>query len=32
MANWIGHILHMSCLLRHIIEERVERRIKVTGR
>jgi hypothetical protein len=27
-ANWIGHILHRNCLLKHVIEGRIE----VTGR
>jgi hypothetical protein len=27
-ANWIGHILRRNCLLKHVIEEKVE----VTGR
>ena len=29
-ANWIGHILRMNCLLRHIIEGKIEGRIGVT--
>jgi hypothetical protein len=31
-TNWIGHILHRNCLLKHIIEGKVEGRIEVTGR
>jgi hypothetical protein len=31
-ANWIGHILHRNCLLKHVIEGKIEGRIKVTGR
>jgi hypothetical protein len=31
-ANWIGHILLSNCLLKHVIEGKLERRIEVTGR
>jgi hypothetical protein len=31
-ANWIGHILRRNCLLKHVIEGELERRIEVTGR
>jgi hypothetical protein len=31
-ANWIGHILRMNCLIKHVIEEKIEGRIEVTGR
>jgi hypothetical protein len=31
-ANWIGHILHRNCLLKHIIEGKIVGRIEVTGR
>jgi len=31
-ANWIGHILRRNCLLKHVIEGRIEGRIRVTGR
>jgi hypothetical protein len=31
-ANWIGHILHRNCLLKHVIEGQIEGRIEVTGR
>ena len=30
--NWIGHILHRHCLLKHVVEEKMEERMKVTGR
>jgi hypothetical protein len=29
-ANWIGHILHRNCALKHFIERKVEERIEVT--
>jgi hypothetical protein len=32
MANWIGHILCRNCLLKHVIEGKLERRIEMTGR
>ena len=31
-ANWIGHILRRYCLLKHVIEGKIEGRIEVTGR
>jgi hypothetical protein len=31
-ANWIGHILLRSCLLRHVIEGKIEERTEVTER
>jgi hypothetical protein len=31
-ANWIAHILRGYCLLKHIIEGKIEGRIEVTGR
>jgi len=31
-ANWIGHILHRNCLLQQVIEVKIRRWIKVTGR
>jgi hypothetical protein len=31
-ANWIGHILHGNCLLKHVIEGKIEGRIEVMGR
>jgi hypothetical protein len=31
-ANWIGHILRMNCLLKRVIEGKIEGRIEVTGR
>jgi hypothetical protein len=32
MANWIGNILRRNCFLKHLIEGKIEGRIKVTGR
>ena len=29
--NWIDHILHRNCLLKHVIEEEIEGMIEVTG-
>jgi len=31
-ANWIGHILRRNCLLRRVIEEKIQGGIEVTGR
>ena len=31
-ANWICHALRTKCLLRHVIEGKIEGRIEVTGR
>jgi hypothetical protein len=31
-ANWIGHILCRNCLLKHVIEGKLEGRIEMTGR
>jgi hypothetical protein len=31
-ANWIGHILCRKCLLKHVIEGKLEGRIEMTGR
>ena len=31
-ANWNGHILHWNCLLKHVIEGKIEGRVGVTGR
>jgi hypothetical protein len=31
-ANWIGHILRRNCLMKHVIEGELERRIEMTGR
>jgi hypothetical protein len=31
-ANWIGHILRSNCLLKHVIEGKLEGRIEMTGR
>jgi hypothetical protein len=30
-ANWIGHILRRNCLLKHVIEGKLEGRIQMTG-
>jgi hypothetical protein len=31
-ANWIGHILLRNCLLKHVIEGKLEGRTEMTGR
>jgi hypothetical protein len=31
-ANWIGHVLRRNCLLKHVIEGKVEGRIEATRR
>jgi hypothetical protein len=31
-ANWIGHILRRNCLLKHVIEEKLEGRIRNEGK
>jgi hypothetical protein len=31
-ANWICHILRRNCLLKHVIEGKLEGRIEITGR
>ena len=31
-ANWIGHILRRNCLLKQVIEGKIEGGIEVTGR
>jgi hypothetical protein len=31
-TNWIGHILRRNCLLKHVLEGKIEGRIEVTGR
>jgi hypothetical protein len=31
-ANWIGHVLHRNCLLKHVIEGNLEGRIEMIGR
>ena len=31
-AKWIGHILRRNCLLKHVIEGKIEGRIEGTGR
>jgi hypothetical protein len=30
-AHWIGHILRRNCLLKHVIEGKIQGRIEVTG-
>jgi hypothetical protein len=30
-VNWIGHILHRNCFLKHIIEGKIQGRTEVTG-
>jgi len=31
-ANWIGHVLRMDCLLKHVVEGEVEGKAEATGR
>jgi hypothetical protein len=31
-TNWIGHILRRNCLLKHVIEGKIEGRIEVIRR
>jgi len=31
-TNWIGHILRRNCLLKHVIERKIEGMKEVTGR
>jgi hypothetical protein len=31
-VNWIGHILHRNCLLKHVIEGKLDGRIAMMGR
>jgi hypothetical protein len=31
-GNWIGHILRRNCLLKHVIEGKLEGRLEMTGR
>jgi hypothetical protein len=31
-ANWIGHILRRNCLVKHVIEGKLEGRLEMTGR
>jgi hypothetical protein len=31
-GNWIGHILRRNCLLKYVIEGKLEGRIEMTGR
>jgi hypothetical protein len=30
-ANWLCHILHRNCLLKHVIEGKIERKIEGRG-
>ena len=30
--NWIGHILHRNCLLKHVTEGKIEEGTEATGR
>jgi len=30
-ANWIGHILRKNCLLKHVIEGKIEEGVEVMG-
>jgi hypothetical protein len=32
MPNWSGHILHRNCLLKQVIEGKIDGRIEVMGR
>jgi hypothetical protein len=31
-TNWIGHVLRRNCLLKHVIEGKLEGRIEMMGR
>jgi hypothetical protein len=31
-ANWIGHILRRNCLLKHVIEGKIEGMVEMMGR
>jgi hypothetical protein len=31
-ADWVGHIFGRNCLLKHVIEGKLEERIEMTGR
>ena len=31
-ADWVGHILRRNCLLKHVIEGKMEGKVAVTGR
>jgi len=31
-ANWIGHILHKTCLIKHVTDEEIEGRIEMPGK
>jgi hypothetical protein len=30
-ANGIGHVLHMNCLIKHVIEGNIERKLEGMG-
>jgi hypothetical protein len=32
VADWMGHILRRNCLIKHVIEGKIEGGIEVTGR
>jgi hypothetical protein len=31
-ANWIGHILHKNCLLKHVTEAKIKKKYKSDGK
>jgi len=31
-AKWVGHMMRRNCLLRHVIEGKIDGRIEVKGR
>jgi hypothetical protein len=31
-TNWIGHVLRRNCLLKHVTEGKLDRRIEMTGK
>jgi hypothetical protein len=31
-VNWIGHVLRIHCLLKHVVEGKIKRMIEVAGR
>jgi hypothetical protein len=32
MTDWVGYILHRNCLLKHVIEVKLEGRMEVRGK